>query len=382
MSENRRYLRFPLSHRIEHWVLFVSFTTLALTGLVQKFATLGISQAIIGLLGGVETVRIIHRIAAALMMVEAVYHLGTLTYRLFVLRVSPSILPGKSDFVAFWHELLHILGFRKRKAQQGRYTFAEKAEYWFLIWGTLVMGITGFILWNPIATSKLLPGQVIPAAKAAHGGEALLAVLAIAVWHMYHVHIRSFNKSMFTGYLSEEEMLDEHPLELADLKAGIGQAPIDAKILRRRNLIFFPVYGVLSIAMLYGIYCFATFEETAITTVPPAEQVEVFVPLTPTPPSTDTPSAQGATSWEQGIADLLGAKCGLCHAGDTLLGGLDIGSYETALAGGVSGLAIDPGSPDTSLLITRQITGDHPGMLSSEELAAVRQWIEAGAPEQ
>jgi cytochrome b subunit of formate dehydrogenase len=382
MSENRRYLRFPLSHRIEHWVLFASFTTLALTGLVQKFATVGISQAIIGLLGGVETVRIIHRTAAALMMVEAVYHLGTLMYRLFVLRASPSILPGKSDFVAFWHELLHILGFRKRKAQQGRYTFAEKAEYWFLIWGTLVMGITGFILWNPIATSKLLPGQVIPAAKAAHGGEALLAVLAIAVWHLYHVHIRSFNKSMFTGYLSEEEMLEEHPLELADLKAGIGQAPIDSKTLRRRNLIFFPVYGVLSIAMLYGIYLFATFEETAIATVPPAEQVEVFVPLTPTPPPIESPPALDASSWEQGIADLLGAKCGLCHAGDTLLGGLDIGSYETALAGGVSGLAIDPGSPDTSLLITRQITQDHPGMLSSEELAAVRRWIEAGAPEQ
>ncbi|MGD8760074.1 MAG: hypothetical protein PVJ07_07455 [Anaerolineales bacterium] len=382
MSKERRYLRFPISDRIEHWVLFLSFTMLALTGLVQKFATVGISQAIIGLLGGVETVRIIHRSAAALMMVEAVYHFGRLMHRLFVLRVSPSILPGKSDFVALWHELLHILGFRKQKAQQGRYTFAEKAEYWFLIWGTLVMGITGFILWNPIATSKLLPGQVIPAAKAAHGGEALLAVLAIVVWHMYHVHIRSFNLSMFTGYLSEEEMLKEHPLELADLKAGIGPAPIDSKTLRRRNLIFFPVYGVLSIAMLYGIYRFATFEETAIATVPPAEQVEAFVPLTPTPPPIDTPSAQEATSWEQGIADLFGAKCGLCHSGDTLLGGLDIGSYETALAGGVSGLAIDPGNSDTSLIITRQITGDHPGMFSPEELDLIRQWIEAGAPEQ
>ncbi len=87
------------------------------------------------------------------------------------------------------------------------------------------MIITGFMMWNPIATARFLPGDFIPAAKAAHGGEALLAVLAIIVWHMYGVHIKHFNKSMFTGKISEEEMLDEHPLELADIKAGIANRP-------------------------------------------------------------------------------------------------------------------------------------------------------------
>jgi hypothetical protein len=87
------------------------------------------------------------------------------------------------------------------------------------------MAITGFILWNPIASANLLPGEFIPAAKEVHGGEALLAVLAIIVWHMYHVHIRHFNKSMFTGRMTEEEMLEDHPLELADIKAGRVDPP-------------------------------------------------------------------------------------------------------------------------------------------------------------
>ncbi|MCS7039976.1 MAG: hypothetical protein NZP34_10260, partial [Caldilineales bacterium] len=74
-------------------------------------------------------------------------------------------------------------------------------EYWAVIWGTAVMIITGFMLWNPITTTKFLPGSWIPAAKAAHGGEALLAFLAIIVWHVYNVHIKTFNRSMFTGKL-------------------------------------------------------------------------------------------------------------------------------------------------------------------------------------
>jgi hypothetical protein len=79
------------------------------------------------------------------------------------------------------------------------------------------MTITGFMLWNPIATTELLPGSIIPAALAAHGGEALLAVLAIVIWHMYNVHIKSFNPSMFTGWLPRDQM-ERSTLELERLE--------------------------------------------------------------------------------------------------------------------------------------------------------------------
>ncbi len=384
MGEPRRILRFPASQRIEHAVTMVSFTILAITGLVQKYAMASLSEAIIALLGGIETVRAIHHIFAVVLMLEAIYHLGAVGYRLFVLHQPPSILLSLQDLRAGWQIFLNNLGLSRERPLQGRYTFEEKVEYWALVWGTVVMAVTGFMMWNPIATTRLLPGEFVPAAKAAHGGEAVLAVLAILVWHSYHVHLRQFNKSMFTGYLSEEEMLEEHPLELADLKAGVSPRPLDPAAVARRRRIFLPIYSLLAASMLVGVYFFTSYEHTAITTIPPAEDVVVYVPLTPTPLPTPLPTkpppAGAPTTWEDGFADLFAEKCGSCH-GTAKVGGLDLAEYEGALAGGKSGPAIVPGDPAASRLVIVQATGDHPGQLTGQELALVRAWIEAGAPE-
>jgi formate dehydrogenase gamma subunit len=381
------FLRFPRSYRIEHWILFVSFTTLAVTGLVQKFATVGISQFLVGLVGGPENVRIIHRIAAIVLMLETVYHIGIVGYRLFVKRSRLTMLPTLDDVRNAWDALRFNLGLHKEKPQQGRFTFEEKLEYWAVVWGTVVMAITGFMLWNPIATTRFISGQWVPAAKAAHGGEALLAVLAIIVWHMYHVHLRHFNRSMFSGRLSEEEMLDEHPIELADAKAGVSYSAEDSPELAKRKRGFLAGYSLLAVAMLAGIYWFATFEETAIETIPPVEEdVAVFVPLTPTPLPTPLPTQEppslDATTWAGGIADLFSQKCSACHSAGTPLGGLDVSTYQILLTGGDNGPGIVPGDPDSSMIIVRQSTGDHPGQLTGDELALIREWILNGAPEE
>lgn len=382
----RKYLRFTRFHRAEHWVFMASFSTLGLTGLVQKYASAQISENIIAWLGGIENVRQIHRIAAVVMMVVVVYHLGAVGYRLFVRRVYPTMLPGIQDVRAAIHSLAYYLGLRKTGPQQGRYTFEEKVEYWAVVWGTVIMVITGFMMWNPIATARFLPGEFIPAAKAAHGGEALLAVLAIILWHFYHVLIRTFNRSMFTGYLTEKEMLEEHPLELADIKAGLAERPTDPAEVARRKRTFFPVYGVFAGVLLLGIYAFVTFEQTALETIPPVdEDVQVFAPLPPTPLPTLAPtptlSADLVLTWEGGIGELFNSKCGNCHGSTAQLGGLDLSSYETALEGGDDGPGIVPGNPDTSQVVVKQAAGGHPGQFSPEELAQVREWIEAGAPE-
>lgn len=95
--------------------------------------------------------------------------------------------------------LLYNVGFAKSPPKMGRYTFEEKFEYWAFVWGYTVMAISGFLMWNPVISFKILPGELFPAARAAHGGEAVLAVLAILVWHMYHVRIKRVNNAMFTG---------------------------------------------------------------------------------------------------------------------------------------------------------------------------------------
>ncbi|MCK5634245.1 MAG: cytochrome b/b6 domain-containing protein [Anaerolineales bacterium] len=384
MSEKRsKYLRFAIPERTEHWLFVITFATLAMTGLVQMFASLGIAQGIIVLLGGIETVRVIHRVAATMMMFETIYHIGIVGYKVYVRRSPMNMLPGLNDIRVAWKALLHNLGFVKEKVQQGRYTFEEKAEYWAVVWGTVVMAITGFAMWNPIATTRYLPGQLIPAAKAAHSAEAVLAVLAIIVWHFYHVHLRRFNTSMIGGHLDEQEMLEEHPLELADIKAG-AKKRIPPEILRKRRRIYFPIYAVIATVLLAGVYTFVTIEETSITTLPPAERVSIYAPLTPTPLPTalpTTPPQEIGATWNAGIGALFQEKCGLCHSDPSGLGNLDLSDYQPALTGGASGLLLIPGDSANSLLIIRQTTGDHPGQLSIEEIARVRDWIDVGAPQ-
>ncbi len=394
MSEERSkpFIRFPLPYRIEHWVFMVDFTILGITGLVQKYASAGISKTIIKSLGGIEGTRTVHHIAAITMMVIVVYHLGAAIYRLYVKRYRPSMLPTMQDVTNAIQSLLYNLGFRKDKVQQGRYTFEEKMEYWAVVWGTIIMVITGFMMWNPLATTHFLPGEAVPAAKTAHGGEAVLAVLAIILWHMYHVIVRRFNPSMFTGKLSAEEMMEEHPLEVADIKAGVADRPLKPEAVSRRKRVFFPVYGVLGIVMIFGIYQFATFEQTAVAQYPAAETVKVFVPQTPTPfptlPPTPTqaPSPIGGTSsapstWEGGIGAIFQNKCAGCHGASTQMNGLNLSSYQSAVTGGKSGPGIVPGSPDKSEIVIKQSAGNHPGQLSDSELNLIKEWIAAGALE-
>lgn len=262
------YKRFTRAQRIEHILLFTSFTTLVLTGIPQLYSMTLWGSIVIWLFGGIEMVRIIHRGAAVLLMLETIYHGGIVTYKVFVRRVSLTMMPGWQDVVDGFHALGYNLGLAKTPPRMGRFTFGEKVEYWAVIWGTVIMVLTGFMLWNPIATTRFLPGQAIPAAKAAHGGEAVLALLSIITWHIYHVHIKHFNRSIFTGRISRHEMEEEHPLELAAIEAGITDRAVDPVALRRRRLIFYPVAIVISVTLLLGLYWFVTFEQTAITTLP------------------------------------------------------------------------------------------------------------------
>lgn len=277
------YPRFRLMARIEHAILLISFTVLGVTGLPQKYATNPLSIAMIEWMGGIELTRIIHRYAAFVLVAGSIYHMFTAGYRLFVLHEQPKITPEKKDAVDIWHTILHNLGIRHEVPKMKKFNFGEKMEYWAVVWGTAVMVITGFMLWNPIATTNLLPGSFIPAAKAAHGGEAVLAVVSILVWHLYNVLIKFRNPSMFTGKLPRKIMEEEHALELERLEAGgdpwphVG-GPVDPR--RQRAYIIGSV--IVGGLMLWILIWAFTFEQTAITTIPRLTP-EVFVPLTPAP---------------------------------------------------------------------------------------------------
>lgn len=378
------YIRFSIFQRVEHLVLILSFTLLGLTGLPQKYPTAGVSEFIVGLLGGIETMRIIHRVAATVFLLEAIYHVVVIGYKLFVQRKAASMVPGVKDGKDAIQWFGYNLGLVKEPPKMPRYNFMEKAEYWAMLWGLFIMALTGFMLWNPIATTRILPGEFIPAAKAAHGGEALLAVLAIILWHFYNVHIKQFNKSMFTGKMPRHEMEEEHALELEAIESGQVEPDPEPHVVRSRTMIFAPIAAVVSLALLAGVYWFVSFEESAITTLPEPDRVAVFSPRTPTPRPTlpPTPTAAptqpgqeqpggGAVAWDTNIAALFQQRCAACHG---QIGGYNAESYENATA------AITPGDAAASRVVEVQQAG-HPGQFSEDELSQVMAWIDSGAPE-
>ena len=393
MSE-KQYVKFNIPERVEHWILFISFTTLALTGLPQKFIQAGISQWLIVTLGGIETVRIIHRVAATIFVLQSIYHFWMVGYKLYVRRMAATMLPGIKDATDALQAASYNLGMRKDAPKMGRYNFGEKMEYWALVWGLVVMGISGFMLWNPILTTRYLPGVIIPAAKVAHGWEAVLAVLAIIIWHFYNVHIKSWNTAMFNGKMSEGLMEEEHGEELEGIESGAAANPvIPAPVLRRRKIIYFPIATIVALALTFGLYYLVTAESTATSMAPVPEQgVPIFSPQTPTPaptaePTTVEPTTEGgapagaaATTWDSGIGATFQATCGTCH-GAAAMGGLSVETYANIMKGGSTGPVIVPGDPDNSPLIQIQQKGGHPGTFSAEELQAVIDWIKAGAPE-
>jgi cytochrome b subunit of formate dehydrogenase len=386
-EHRKEYTRFTIFQRIEHFVLLLSFSLLGFTGLPQKFINSPISIAIINALGGIEGTRVVHRVSATVLMVVSVYHLLEVIYKVFVQRTEWTMLPLIEDFNHVIQDVLYYIGFRKHPAHYGRYNYGEKMEYLAVVWGTVVMAITGFMMWNPIATARYLPGEAIPAAKAAHGGEAVLAVAAIILWHFYNVHLRHFNKSMFTGKMTREEMRHEHPAELAEIESGQKPVLTNPKELKKRQRIFYPFAAVVAIVSAFGIYGFVTFEQTAITTLPNRETVAVFVPITPTPRPTPTltptpvPGLEAAAdTWDGKYGELFRLRCSTCH-GVTAVGGLSLADYQKALEGGNSGPAIVPGDPDRSKLVEVQSAGNHPGQLTPEELEDVINWIKSGAPE-
>ncbi len=220
--------RFTPWQVFEHGVLIVTFTGLALTGLPQKYAQLGISRWAIGVMGGIEAVRAAHHILGFALLGLGVVHVAGLVVRGWRYGFSSSMWPGRKDFQDLLGTLRHYLDLEARPPRFGRYSFKEKFEYWALVWGTVVMGLTGLILLYPEVATRFFPGVVVPAARAAHGGEAVLAVVAVLVWHMYNAHLRPevfpLDTVIFTGRMPYERWAHEHPLEAVARVSGRGDS--------------------------------------------------------------------------------------------------------------------------------------------------------------
>ncbi len=223
-SKKNQFSRFNIHHRIQHIMMFTSFIVLALTGLPMKYHLTGWAAAITKMFGGFDNMFTVHLIAATVMLACSVYHLIYLIlYPLFTKKVSLAAVPNFKDVTDLMHNMQYLLGLRKDPPRYDRYSYKEKFDYWAVFWGMAIMGGSGLMLWFPHIAAEYLPRWVIDSAQIAHSDEAMLAILAIFVWHFYNVH---FSPSFFPGSLvwfhgkmSRELMEHEHPIELERLDA-------------------------------------------------------------------------------------------------------------------------------------------------------------------
>jgi len=173
-----------------------------------------------------ETLRsITHRIAGVVLIAAAFYHLVYLAFYRDGRRLLRDIWPSVGDAAEFWNNLRYYLGLTSQKPSFGRFSYAEKLEYWALLWGTFIMAATGVMLWAAITVGNLGQRWWLDVATAIHFYEAVLASLAIVVWHFYQVFFDPdaypMNWSWWDGQLPVEHYRAEHPLDLETvLEAG------------------------------------------------------------------------------------------------------------------------------------------------------------------
>jgi formate dehydrogenase subunit gamma len=215
-------VRFNLQQRIEHFVTMLVFALLCLTGLPQKFFQAGWAHGLVELFGGIDNTRWIHRFCGVVLAISTVVHFANAIATMLSKKVGFTMVPTRKDFEDSVQQLKYYLGATDKHPQYDRYTYKEKFEYWGLVVGNVIMVLTGFALFFPVAVANILPGQLIPAAKVAHSNEGLMAFFVITIWHIFNAHLNPdvfpFDTSMFTGKVSRERYEHEHPLELARIE--------------------------------------------------------------------------------------------------------------------------------------------------------------------
>ena len=213
-TQHQFVTRMPLRFRVQHATLLTSFFVLVITGFALKFPDSWFAS----LLGMGERMRgILHRIAAVVLIAVSIYHVFDSALSRDGRRLVRDLFPTLDDARGAFQNLCYYLGLSSRKPEFARFNYAEKAEYWALVWGMFVMAGTGLMLWAKIAVGNHLPRWWLDVATAIHFYEAVLATLAILVWHFYQVFfdpdVYPMNWAWWDGKMTLHHYREEHGLD-------------------------------------------------------------------------------------------------------------------------------------------------------------------------
>jgi formate dehydrogenase gamma subunit len=227
-SSGRPVLRMSRAQRWQHAVLALSFVALAVTGFALKFPDSWVGK----MMGSSEPFRRwSHRIAGVVMLVAGLYHIIYILSSKEGRQLVKDLFPIKKDAADVMAAVRYLTGLSAEKPKIGRFGYAEKMEYWAVVWGTIIMGVSGLMIWFKMDVTHWLPRWAVDVALTIHYYEAVLACLAIIVWHFYHVmfdpDVYPLNMACWDGKVSEHWQEEEHPLDEVSLQNS--KLPPDAE---------------------------------------------------------------------------------------------------------------------------------------------------------
>jgi cytochrome b subunit of formate dehydrogenase len=261
--------RFDRQTRALHVVIMVTFLGLSATGMPLLFSDAPWARLLAAFLGGFHGAGLVHRFMGAALLAAVAWHLANILWRAFVhgetgLFWGPtSMVPQPRDFSQFWQQMKWFFG-RAPYPKYEHFAYWEKFDYLAVLWGTLLMGAAGLVLWFPEAASRVLPGWMFNVALFVHGAEATLAIGFIFVVHFFNGHLRPGKFPMdlviFTGTVSDEDLRHERAGQYERLVASGELArlavPAPAKTAETRGRIIGSIGLVLGLG-LFGLILFA-----------------------------------------------------------------------------------------------------------------------------
>jgi cytochrome b subunit of formate dehydrogenase len=202
------HIRMLPFERVQHALLAISFMTLVWTGFALKYPDTWWAHPLL-ILEGTHSIRsIVHRVAAVVFIAVSITHMVSLIVSRKLRNHWKEMLPKLRDAREASAGFAYSIGLGSEQPVRSSHSYVEKAEYWAVVWGAIVMASTGLLLWANNLALKFLPKSWLDIATSVHFYEALLATLAILVWHFYSIifdpDVYPLNTAFLTGYSSKK----------------------------------------------------------------------------------------------------------------------------------------------------------------------------------
>jgi len=202
----------------------VSFPTLVFTGFALKYPDSWWAKPLLLWEDHVAFRGGLHRIAGVVLLAATLYHAVHLAVSRRDRKFVGAMLPKVRDMKDLLAVIFYNLGLRKDAPTFGKFNYAEKLEYWAFLWGTAIMGVSGFLLWFNDFTLRHFAKWVVDAATAAHWYEALLATFSILLWHFYLVIFDPLVYPMETAWIHGKVPVEHYKASRPEYLKALEQA--------------------------------------------------------------------------------------------------------------------------------------------------------------